>query len=44
MSCVHVLRLQEGRSGIEDLPMLSRLTQLLPDTVEVKCDVALSCM
>jgi hypothetical protein len=35
MACVHVLGLQEGRAGIEDLPMLTSLKQLLPDLVEV---------
>jgi hypothetical protein len=35
ISCVHVLGLEEGRSGIEDLPMLARLEELLPSSVEV---------
>ena len=35
MACVHVLRLKEASHGIEDLPMLSHLTSLLPTTVEV---------
>lgn len=34
-ACVHVLGLQEERSGIEDLWMLSRLAELIPPTVEV---------
>jgi hypothetical protein len=38
-ACVHVLGLQEDRSGIEDLWMLTRLTELVPPHVEVslKC-------
>jgi hypothetical protein len=34
-ACVHVLGLQEGRNGIEDLWMLSRLTELVPSNIEV---------
>jgi hypothetical protein len=34
-ACVHVLGLQEDRSGIEDLWMLTRLTELVPPNVEV---------
>ena len=36
MACVHVFGLQEGRSGIEDLPMLNKLKALLPEEVEVR--------
>lgn len=38
ISCVHVLGLDEGRSGVEDLPMLTRLQELLPSSVEV-CEI-----
>ena len=39
MACVHVLGMKEGGTqahGIEDLPMLARLTAVLPASVEVK--------
>ena len=35
MACVHILGLKKASHGIEDLPMLTRLTELLPSTVEV---------
>lgn len=35
IACVHVLNLQEGRTGIEDLPMLTKLKQLIPETVDL---------
>eukprot|EP01041_Mallomonas_annulata_P005499 gene5499-11072_t len=35
VGCVHVLGLQEGRAGIEDLPMLTTLKKLLPELVEL---------
>ena len=37
-ACVHVLGLQEDRSGIEDLWMLTRLTELVPPHVEVSIE------
>jgi hypothetical protein len=33
--CVQVLGLQNSRLGIEDLPMLSQLREILPPIVEV---------